>query len=114
MLSARRKSKRGTVLAPFRGNPPWGDDPYQGGLGNRANWVWVEHDEGKARAWMHWVLDHRPQCRLYRVTPRLGPYAWNGTADEGWVTDRAVVEELVFSQFNAPASGSGAAVAPNQ
>lgn len=95
----------GTVLAPFRGGPPWGDDPYQGGLGNRADWVWVEHDEDKSRAWMHWVLDHQPQCRLYRVTPRLGPYAWNGTADEGWVTDSAVVEELLFSQAKAAARG---------
>jgi hypothetical protein len=89
------KMSVGTVLAPMHGDTPWGGDPYDHGLQNRANWIWVEHDKDKAKAWMHWVLDHQPNCYLYRVEPHLGPYAWNGTADEGWVTDRADVVEFL-------------------
>ena len=85
----------GTVLQPMHGETPWNDDPYDHGLQNRAEWIWVEHDKDKAKAWMHWVLDHQPNCYIYRVEPNLGPFAWNGTADEGWVTDRATVVEFL-------------------
>jgi hypothetical protein len=85
----------GTILAPMRGETPWDDEPYDNGLQNRANWVWIEYDERKAREWQQWVLKHQPQCHLYRVQPHLGPFAWNGTADEGWVTDWAeILEEM--------------------
>jgi GNAT superfamily N-acetyltransferase len=85
----------GTILAPMRGETPWDDEPYDNGLQNRANWIWIEYDERKAREWQQWVLKHQPQCRLYRVQPHLGPFAWNGTADEGWVTDWAeILEEM--------------------
>jgi hypothetical protein len=85
----------GTTLAPLRGETPWTDDPYKGGLDNRANWIWVEHDPNKAREWMRYILQHQPQCHLYRVVPRLGPFAWNGSAVEGWVTDSAVIKEYM-------------------
>lgn len=85
----------GTVLAPMRGDTPWNDSPYDHGLGNRANWVWVEFDKDKARQWMRYVLQHQPECYIYRVEPELGPFAWNGTADEGWVTTRARVTEYL-------------------
>lgn len=85
----------GTVLAPMRGDTPWNDSPYDHGLENRANWVWVEFDKDKARRWMHYVLQHQPECYIYRVEPELGPFAWNGTADEGWVTTRAKVTEYL-------------------
>jgi hypothetical protein len=85
----------GTILAPMRGETPWDDEPYDNGLQNRVNWIWIEYDERKAREWQQWVLQHQPQCRLYRVQPHLGPFAWNGTADEGWVTDWAeILEEM--------------------
>jgi GNAT superfamily N-acetyltransferase len=85
----------GTILAPMRGETPWDDEPYDNGLQNRANWIWIEYDERKAREWQQWVLKHQPQCHLYRVQPHLGPFAWNGTADEGWVTDWAeILEEM--------------------
>lgn len=85
----------GTVLAPMRGDTPWNDSPYDHGLGNRANWVWVEFDKDKARQWSRYVLQHQPECYIYRVEPELGPFAWNGTADEGWVTTRARVTEYL-------------------
>ena len=88
----------GTELAPFRGTTPWQGDPYQDGLGNRADWVWVEHDEDKAKNWMHWVGQHNPEVHLYQVKPHLGPFAWNGTADEGWVTDRATITAELTTQ----------------
>ena len=85
----------GTILAPMHGETPWDDEPYDHGLQNRANWIWIEYDERKARQWQQWVLDHQPECHLYRVQPHLGPFAWNGTADEGWVTDWAeILEEM--------------------
>lgn len=85
----------GTTLAPMRGETPWNDDPYDHGLQNRANWIWVEFDKDKARAWMRYILQHHPEAWIYRVKPDVGPFAWNGTADEGWVTNRAeVLEEL--------------------
>lgn len=85
----------GTLLQPMHGETPWNDDPYDHGLQNRANWIWVEYDKDKAKAWMHWVLEHQPNCYIYRVEPRVGPFAWNGTADEGWVTDQARVVEFL-------------------
>lgn len=85
----------GTTLAPMRGETPWNDNPYQNGLGNRANWIWVEFDKDKARAWMRYILEHQPEAFIYRVQPDVGPFAWNGTADEGWVTNRAEVLELL-------------------
>lgn len=85
----------GTTLAPMRGQTPWNDDPYDSGLQNRANWIWLEYDKARARDWMHYILQHQPECFIYRVDPDLGPFAWNGTADEGWVTNRAVVVELL-------------------
>jgi GNAT superfamily N-acetyltransferase len=81
----------GTVLAPRRGNPPWLDHPYHGGLDNRANFIWVEYDLTHSDEWMHYFVRDHGQAFLYRVKPRLGPFPWNGSGHEGWVTDAAVI-----------------------
>ena len=85
----------GTLLRPGWGHTPWPDDPYNHGLDNRAGWIWVESDPVKATQWCHWIHQYHPDCFVYHVDPSEGPYPWNGTGNEGWVTPVArVIEEL--------------------
>jgi hypothetical protein len=83
----------GTVLAPHHGNPPWLDNPYHGGLDPRSNWTWVEYDTTHSDDWIGYMVRDHGVCYLYRVQPRLGPFPWNGTGKEGWVTDAATIVE---------------------
>lgn len=85
----------GTVLAPHKGKVPWLDNPYHGGLDNRANWTWVEYDLTHSDEWLGYMVRDHGQGHLYRVKPHIGPFPWNGDAKEGWVTDVALVLEKV-------------------
>ena len=85
----------GTILAPLHGNPPWTDKPYHGGLDNRAHWTWVEWDLTHSDDWIGYMVRDHGECHLYQVRPRLGPFPWNGSGREGWVTDAAVIIDVL-------------------
>jgi hypothetical protein len=93
----------GEVLAAGKGKPPWLDHPYHGGLDNRAHWTWVEYDITHSDDWLHYMVRDHGQGYLYEVQPHAGPFPWNGSAKEGWVTDYAVIVKKVQS------AGQGAA-----
>jgi hypothetical protein len=84
----------GTVLAPHH-KPPWTDNPYHGGLDNRANFIWVEYDLSHSNDWIGYMVRDHGQCFLYKVKPRLGPFPWNGTGKEGWVSDAAIITDVL-------------------
>lgn len=85
----------GTILAPHKGKVPWLDNPYHGGLDNRANWTWVEYDLTHSDEWLGYMVRDHGEGHLYKVKPHIGPFPWNGDASEGWVTDYAVIVEHV-------------------
>ena len=90
----------GTVLAPHH-PPPWkenpfgGGAPYNNGLDNRANFIWVEYDLTHSDDWIKYMVRDHGQSFLYKVKPRLGPFPWNGTALEGWVSDMAIITDIL-------------------